>query len=49
MTMTTRATHGTHVAGIAAANATEGTPVVGVAPDAQILVLEGLWRERRRL
>ena len=32
--------HGTHVAGIAAANATEGTDVVGVAPDAQILVMK---------
>ena len=32
--------HGTHVAGIAAANATEGTTVVGMAPDAQVLVLK---------
>ena len=32
--------HGTHVAGIAALNATEGTDVVGVAPDAQILVMK---------
>lgn len=32
--------HGTHVAGIAAANAIEGTDVVGVAPDAQILVMK---------
>lgn len=32
--------HGTHVAGISAANATEGTEVVGVAPDAQLLVMK---------
>ena len=32
--------HGTHVAGIAAANATEGTTVVGMAPDAQIIVMK---------
>lgn len=32
--------HGTHVAGIAAANAVEGTDVVGVAPDAQIIVMK---------
>ena len=32
--------HGTHVAGIAAANALEDSPVVGVAPDAQILVMK---------
>ena len=32
--------HGTHVAGIAAANATEGTSVVGMAPDAQIIVMK---------
>lgn len=32
--------HGTHVSGIAAANRTEGTDVVGVAPDAQILVMK---------
>ena len=32
--------HGTHVAGIAAANETEGTSVVGMAPDAQIIVMK---------
>ena len=32
--------HGTHVAGIAAANAVEGTTVVGMAPDAQIIVMK---------
>ena len=32
--------HGTHVSGIAAANATEGTSVVGMAPDAQIIVMK---------
>ena len=33
--------HGTHVAGIAAANAkVEGTEVVGMAPDAQIIVMK---------
>ena len=32
--------HGTHVAGIAAANAVEGSDVVGVAPDAQVLVMK---------
>lgn len=32
--------HGTHVAGIVAANKTEGTPVVGVAPDAQLLIMK---------
>ena len=32
--------HGTHVAGIAAANVTEGTTVTGMAPDAQVLVLK---------
>ena len=32
--------HGSHVAGIAAANATEGTTVVGVAPDAQVIVMK---------
>ena len=32
--------HGTHVAGIAAANVTEGTTVTGMAPDAQILVMK---------
>ena len=32
--------HGTHVAGIAAANATEGTTVVGMAPDAQLIIMK---------
>ena len=32
--------HGTHVAGIAAANKTEGTTVVGMAPDAQVIVMK---------
>ncbi len=32
--------HGTHVAGITAANEIEGTNVVGVAPNAQILVMK---------
>ena len=32
--------HGTHVAGIAAANALETTTVVGMAPDAQIVVMK---------
>ena len=32
--------HGTHVAGIAAANKLESTSVVGMAPDAQIIVMK---------
>ncbi len=32
--------HGTHVAGIAAANKVDGSEVVGVAPDAQLFVLK---------
>ena len=32
--------HGTHVAGIAAANDVEGSEVVGMAPDAQIVVMK---------
>lgn len=32
--------HGTHVAGIAAANKVEDSDVVGVAPDAQVIVLK---------
>ena len=32
--------HGTHVSGIAAANKLEGTTVVGMAPDAQIIVMK---------
>ena len=32
--------HGTHVAGIAAANAVEGTGVVGMAPDAQLVIMK---------
>ena len=32
--------HGTHVAGISAANDVEGSGVVGMAPDAQIVVMK---------
>ena len=32
--------HGTHVAGISAANAVEGTDVIGMAPDAQLIVMQ---------
>ncbi len=32
--------HGTHVAGITAANAVEGSDVVGVAPDAQLYIMK---------
>lgn len=32
--------HGTHVAGIAAANKIDGTDVVGVAPDAQLFIMK---------
>ena len=32
--------HGTHVAGIAAANRVEGSEVVGVAPDAQLYIMK---------
>ena len=32
--------HGTHVAGIAAANKVEGTSVVGMAPDAQLIIMK---------
>ncbi len=32
--------HGTHVAGIAAANAIDTTEVVGVAPDAQVIIMK---------
>ena len=32
--------HGSHVAGISAANKVEGTSVVGMAPDAQIIVMK---------
>ena len=35
-----RGDHGTHVAGIAAANKVEGSGVVGVAPDAQLYVMK---------
>lgn len=38
--LTARSDHGTHVAGIAAANKIDSTDVVGVAPDAQIIVLQ---------
>ncbi|MGN1307146.1 MAG: S8 family serine peptidase [Faecousia sp.] len=41
----TQGDHGTHVAGIAAANAMEGTEVVGVAPDAQIIVMKVFGRD----
>ena len=36
----TQGDHGTHVAGIAAANKLDTTTVVGVAPDAQVLVMK---------
>ena len=36
----TEGDHGTHVAGIAAANKVEGSDVVGVAPDAQLYVMK---------
>ena len=39
-----RGDHGTHVAGIAAANKVEGSQVVGVAPDAQLLVMKVFGR-----
>ena len=32
--------HGTHVAGIAAANKVDGSNVIGVAPDAQVVVMQ---------
>ena len=32
--------HGTHVAGIAAANKIDGAPVVGMAPDAQVIAMK---------
>ena len=32
--------HGTHVAGIAAANKIDGSSVVGIAPDAQLIVMQ---------
>ena len=32
--------HGTHVAGISAANAVEGSDVIGMAPDAQLIVMQ---------
>ena len=35
-----RGDHGTHVAGIAAANKVEGVGVVGVAPDAQLYIMK---------
>ena len=38
--MDSQGDHGTHVAGIAAANATEGTTVVGMAPDAQLIIMK---------
>ncbi len=37
---TTTNPHGTHVAGIAAANKIEGSDVVGVAPDAQLYIMK---------
>ena len=36
----TQGDHGTHVAGIAAANKLDTTPVVGVAPDAQLVIMK---------
>lgn len=36
----TEGDHGTHVAGIAAANKVDGSDVVGVAPDAQLMIMK---------
>ena len=36
----TQGDHGTHVAGIAAANKVEGTNVAGMAPDAQLVIMK---------
>ena len=38
--MDSQGDHGTHVSGIAAANRVEGTSVVGMAPDAQLIVMK---------
>ena len=38
--------HGTHVAGIAAANKVEGSDVIGVAPDAQMYIMKVFGAER---
>ena len=38
--------HGTHVAGIAAANKVEESPVVGVAPDAQLYIMKVFGLQR---
>jgi subtilisin family serine protease len=38
--------HGTHVAGIAAANKVDGSDVVGVAPDAQLYIMKVFGAER---
>ncbi len=42
----TQGDHGTHVAGIAAANKVDGSNVVGVAPDAQLYIMKIFGYER---
>lgn len=37
--------HGTAIAGVIAADAANGTGIVGVAPDARLLSLRGCWQE----
>ena len=42
----TNGDHGTHVAGIAAANKVDESPVVGVAPDAQLYIMKVFGSQR---
>jgi len=41
-----RELHGTAIAGVIAADATNGMGIVGVAPEAQVMALRGCWQER---